>query len=488
MRSNVTLERTVCGAAPAADGLVRLLAPWDRARLRLTCRALAAAVPVRSCVPSMSAMVRAPGGGAALLRYGAGDVRPRWVHLLVAAEADAADGMRWLLSELGVVAQKVLQRLARAAARTGSAGVWRVLAPRLRLADHPCAGLWWLRDAMKGGSEPVAAEIAEAHADRMMPRDYMTEEAVFRLRFCFREAARRDMPSVLAPFLRRVERGPAQYVVARRAVQGAHFRMGGPLPVASGGDAASVLCAALLAGRVDLAPEIHRVLVATGGDVDVDMQRRLLECALQARRNAYETIDWLVGTLGLDLRELPPGLARSAVEADAPDALRWWIERTGSAPHHHVSRAIRRDSAACFAYLLELGTPPALGMFAEGVRSGSHRVMALLAARLRPLSAEQFLRLAGGLSSVSDATGVHAMSLLRRHALLPPPGVAFLRACADTALSRAELCALPMAGYRVDADALGWLDSVRPHCAGTPEDEWRALGHKLRARWDPSSI
>ena len=93
-----------------------------------------------------------------------------------------------------------------------------------------------------------------------------------------------------------------------------------------------------------------------------------------------------------------------------------------------------------------------------------------------------FVRLAIEISE-GECRGVRVMALLRRHALRPAPGPAFLDVCLCSLNGTRQLHALAMAGYRVDADERTWLDSVRPHCADVPDRDWQPQATLLRHLW-----
>ena len=466
-RAATSLACVVAVAAPAADRLVALLAPWDRARLRLVCRALAAAVPVGSCAPTLAAMVRARGAG--LLRYGAGDAHAGWTHVLVAVEADAADALRWLLRPGRCAAQDRTWELARLALGMGSVAAWRVVEPLL-----PRQGLGGastlLADACLGGCGVLVAERAAAAAYC----DDSHDDAHLALLGTIEQAWRMDTPDVLLPFLS----------FRHRTTLYGSFASGAAL--AMGRRELAEPCD--WAGR--LLPSSLLVAALRGGDLplaELALRRRPpLDAAVcyaaQARRNVPAVLEWAADARGaVD----PNEAARYAIRADAVDALRWLSRRAGLVPFsaHELLMACHHNAAACVAFLAdEAGVRPASETLCVALRSEAYRAAEAVAVRVAPLDAAAFVRLAVALSA-DRCGGVRAMALLRRHALLPAPGPAFLRACADSLRRTRELRALAMAGYRVDADARTWFDSVRPHCVGTPRRVWRTLAHVLHDRW-----
>ena len=476
------MSDVLAACVPAAERLVQLLAPWDRARLRLTCRALAAAVPARSCAPTLAAMVRAPGGGAALLRYCAGDARPCWVHALVAAEADAADALRWLLPRLDAVGSPVLaepwRQLARCALRWGSVAAWRVLEPRL--ADAGAAdGFALLEDAMCGGVESVAAERAALEAGRCGG----DVTGVIKV---LDTAIKTHAVGAIAPFLRPDISPPVRHVAGLAALCVGHRSLVEPcdwLPTYGPG---MLLRAALHGGERELAD----AAVAEAGGISAGDGRQLLSFAVSGRRDAPATIEWVVRAIGLEACRFDASdvraLASWAIRADSADALRWLVERAGLVPADpELSDACMQDAIACFRYLVDVaGVCVARDMLVDALYAVAPRTATAAAAILGGLDVDAFVSLATGCPDKRDGR-LRTASALRRRALLPAPGPAFLRACVHLP---EPLDVLVVAGYRVDADARTWLDSVRPHCAGTSRRVWRPLAHALRDRWRQRSL
>ena len=491
---DAALAVAVRAAAPLAALLVWLLAPWDRARLRLTCRALADAVPARSCALSLSAMVRA--GGAELLRYGAGDARPRGIHALIAAEADVADALRWM-ERCGLEAEKIGAMLTghraiaqpwsvvdptvsvlRAALAQGSVDVWHFAGGRSTRRSVFYAAVL-LVDAIRGGLASVAAEYAA---------DLVTATANLPAGSCpyaepllcdtIRAASRHRMPAVAATFLRLDGRFPR----ARRKATTALFRMGQGVLVGPCDWAAlfgpSLLRKAVMAGDAALADATLR-----GRAVLAGVRQRVLVWAARARRDAGAMLGWATAAFAFgadELRTQGPALARAAVGTDGVDALRWLVEHAGYVPGAAVVRkACKDDAAACIGYLMDRGLvdTPVRAMLGE-----SRRVTALVLARTRgPLAVDSYKAL-----MVSDeyrrspACTARTASLMRRHALPPAPGMRFLSMCLDAMHDETSLGMLAASGYRIDADLCTWLASVRPHCAGR---RWRPLATRLHTRW-----
>ena len=477
-RGHATLDRVLCDAAPAAALLVSLLAPWDRARLRLACRALADAVPAASCAPSMATMVRARGAG--LLRYGAGDARPCWAHVLIAVEADAADALRWLL---GSCVQwtgnpERMWLLKRLALRTGSAAAWRIVEP-LASRQWPHGLASPVKDACCGGSEPLIAECAAAAAAAIALHSDLLRCSPFGLH---RIMCREDLPTMLVPFLRLGTANWYARTAALAALAMGRRDLAEPCDWLTlyAGSRRDLLINALRGGDVALAEAVLR-----GGAVDDRLmsQEILLECAVRARRNTSAVLEWAMRTS----TRAPTVLSRNidrlqlcAIEADSVDALRWLTERTGHVPTAtQLDLACRHGAVKCIGHL---GVRPTPDMLREALLRQDDRAVAALARCMPPLDAVEFVRLVAGVSG-KKFRGLRAMTVLRRHALLPAPGPAFLVACLDLLCLPAGLGTLAAAGYRVDADERGWLDSVRPHCAGTLRRRWRSLARALRDRW-----
>ena len=483
---NTGLQRVVTGAVPVAARLVDLLVPWDRARLRLTCRALAETVPAAACAVSFSAMV-VRFGGAGLLRYGAGDARPCWAHVLVAVEADAADALRWLLGRFSVDHDRAwdLQCLA---LRTGSCAAWRIvkpLAPRATL-DGAMRLAW---QAVAGGSESLSAECAAAAAAK-------AEESPDALRPEFLCAVlywteRRDLPAaVLVPFLRLCGTGRLAHDNVQRITLAA-LRMGRrdlaePCDWQARFEPLSLLKDAVRVGDLALA---EAALSALGETLTTDARLGVL---CHAFRGTPATIEWTMRRLAIDAAYLEQELHRVLLAVlgwDAVDALRWLVEHTGHVPvATYMGVACANDAVGCIAYLAEKGVCPTWDMLYAALEQDVHRAACAVFSRLDRADVAAFVRVVKKLAAYKTSGVVRCAAMLRRHALLPAPGPAFLRACLDSLRGRWELGALVVAGYRIDADARTWLDSVRPHCAGTPRRVWRPLAHALYDRYRHQSL
>ena len=471
-------------AAPLAERLVWLLAPWDRARLRLTCRALAAAVPAASCAPTLAAMVRAPGGGAALLRWGAGDARPCRAHVLVAAEADA---LRWLLAQdaAGALASPLsLQERVRCALPLGGDAARRALRQvcDLREYDHRVMTM----DLIDTGPASAAAELAAAGARRWVGRHAWMAYGVLEA------ACAKRMVLAVAPFLH----PDADTTIRRRArlvaLRLGHRALAEPCDWLREYPPLVLMCVAL-SGELGLADAALR---HGGGRVPEEHRWTVLAEAMCAGDGFPVAIEWAVCAVGPEacrrtLAEQASAMIRSAVRADSVDALRWLTEHAGLAyGASELEGVCVWDAAACFAYLAgEGGVCVTRGMLLDTLVRGSHRTAAAAAALLGGLDAAAFVHLAAASSTTASSRFGHlcrrarTADALRRRALLPPPGPAFLRACADALQLPEQLDVLVAAGYRVDADVRTWFDSVRPHCAGTPRRLWAPLAHTLHRRY-----
>ena len=496
------LTHTVSEATPVAERLVGLLAPWDRARVRLTCRALAAAVPARSCAGSLSAMVRA--GGAELLRYGAGDARPCWTHVLIAVEADAADALRWMLrcdddDRSGDVDRgraphrwrSVALDVPRVALRMGSVAVWRLLGPSpspSRAEAPPCYPFMLLCDAIQGGAESLVVECAAAAAGAASAH---IDPSLWR--FMVHCATVTNMSAAIEPFLRPSDdRPPWLSDAAARAA----LRMGRRDLLAPHDWRAMLgitfLKDAVHGGQLDLAEAALR-----DGVFNACTDRALLRQAMEARCNSPAVIEWAVATCRLSALTLPRDTrhwARVAIDHDGAAALRWLVERAAYAPDDAMlDYACRADAVACVRYLhRELAMRPTQSAFTAALAEGAHHAASVVAPCVAPLDAQAFVALIRGPDAavvaghvVFTSTTRHAlraMAMLRRHRLLPTPDAGFLRLCATELHKAHELRMLAVAGYPVDTPELrGWLDFVRPRCAPGSCHEQDAAD--LHARW-----
>ena len=499
--ADASLPRVAAVASPAVNLLVALLAPWDRARLRLTCRALADAVPVAACAPTLSAMA-VRGGGAGLLRYGAGGARPHLVHCQIAADADTADALRWLVGRVAV-SQRDAWGLQYGALLAASGDAWRV-ASALPSLPGAFPALLLAAYAILGGSEALAAECA-ARAAEAAGSFRGLEPSV--LRDVLNGAALRNFPGVLA---------------ALRRLRGANVHPARDDDDDHGHDAygmfESVALTALAMGRGDLVEpcdwdalfepmDLLRAAVRSGDVAAAEallprcaepaadtLHRELLPAAMQCRGDAGAMLDWVASRTSVGAERLvrkvrcslegASGKYRLGAVDDRIGALRWLAERGGFVrATAMLAVACRSDAVSCAEYLVGgLGARPTTEMLGCALAYGSYRVAAFLAVRVGPLDAAAFVRLVNDIPSGPHA--VRAMALLRRHGLLPAPDPVFLRECVCRLRARPQqLGALAAAGYRVDGDAREWIDSVRPHCAGTPLRQWRPLAYMLRRRF-----
>ena len=484
------MPRVVAEAAPVATRLVELLAPWDRARLRLTCRALADAVPATSCAPTLAAMV-VRDGGRGLLRYGAGDVRPCRGHVLVAMEANAADALRWLVARgPSPLRPEGVWSMAQQSLTWGHDAVWRVLesmvAPE-RLAERP---IMMLSHAIDGGSEALIAERAAAAASRPLatttdrdayhynPDDYDADDYGFS--YVMERAAQSGAVGAITPFLR----FPTGSYLRRQAALAALAMGRRDLAEPCDWTAISprrLLECAVLGGELALAEAALRTLPAAPG---VMMP---LYAAMGRRCWTPAVAEWAYAACGTDLGVHGDSMARHvAASQDSVDALRWLVEHTGYVPTDAALRAAcDADALACIEYLLDVGVPPTRDMLVDAMKAGAWRAAGALGARLGPLDVTEF----AVLTTHGQKAAWDAVRALRRSALLPPPGPAFLQEFSGPGSVgysddiRWVMRVLLAAGYRLDADMRQWLDSVRPHCAGTATRRWRPLARALYHRW-----
>ena len=478
---DTSLPRVLATTAPAVALLVWLLAPWDRARLRQTCRALADAVPAAACAPTLSAMVQRA-GGAGLLRYGAGDARPCWVHALIAVETDAADALRWLLGQFPMDRLRA-RELRRLALLTGSAAAWRIVEP-LEPRDTLTHALLLAGYAAQGGSESLAAECAAKAAVAAASEESPDDADTGYLETFLHWVERRNLPAALAPFLRVGEAGLMAHDDYGRRVALLALGMGRrdlaePCDWQARHEPQPLLEAAVRGGDVAMAEALL-------SGAHVGRGRALLWQAVQCTRGMPAMAEWVLSRMeDVDPAHITLTMDHGMLARDAVDALRWLVERHGYAPTAAMLDMARQyDAVACAAYLgVVLGIRPTTETLCRALTDSAYRVAAHLAADVEPLDARAFVHLVAGVAGNPDR-GTRAMALLRRRALLPAPDPVFLGACLCSLRGASMHRALAAAGYRVDADEREWVDSVRPHCAGTPLRQWRPLAYMLRDRYE----
>lgn len=486
--AGLTLERVAAETAPFRDRLVELLAPWDRARLRTACRTLADVVPARSCAPSLWAMVCAGDGGAALLRHGAGDARPSWIHAQLAAAADAADALRWLLARRPDWAtdgdrMSALKRLTRLSA---SVEAWRVVASLVRSPTLLEAEMAF-HTGCEHGPEALAAECAaELSAALTSVSGELSDSAKDGLRETMRVAEMRNVPAALVRLLYAVDEGGRNAATRWCA---AHAR-----------------CYLLALGRRELAEPFdwHSVEPATlvlyavqGGELALAEEGLLRHpqwrgscycAAAGAHRGTRAVLDWASARAGgRRCDDDEDRMKHCAILSDVAETLRWLSEHTSlKFDAGDLWSACFRDAVDCAAYLMDdVGVRPTTGMLATALDCGAHRVAAAVGVRTGPLTVAEYVKML--LQRVAtDGPDVRATGLLRRLSLLPPPDMVFLRAFLDDRAMQTQprLLALALAGYRVCAsDRRAWLASVAPHCPAALEGVWRPLAHRLYNLW-----
>lgn len=462
--SRPALSDAVESAAPAAQLLLAVLAPWDRARLRLVCHALAAAVPARSCAPTLAAMVRAPDGGAALLRYGAGDARPRWVHALVAVEADAADALRWMLGMRPDWPQ--IRRLQELALRWGSAASWHVLRPMASATSCLAEASALLNDALAGRSVALVAECAATAAALVAraatPAGLDDDEA--RPLACALYAARPADVAVAAatPFLR-PDVGRALGREARLvALRAGHRALAEPYDWVDAADGRlRLLFAALRGGDLGLAQEARE---AHGAPLLAFEQHLCATSALMAPRNLVAAVRWVTCTMGFDGGDTEsPVQQEILLRCDAVDGLCYLVQRTGIRPADAMlHEACLHGAAACVRYLVDdVGLVPTRDMLLDTLLAGHYDALAALAAHAAPLGVAELVDLLGQSKMSEEGRVVRAVAALRRHALLPPPGPELARALLAMWPSQPalEYVAAAATGHPVDADHRAWMDA-----------------------------
>ena len=516
---HAVLPVVVAASAPFADGLLALLAPWVRARLRLTCRALADAVPAGSCAPTLTAMVRA--GGAGLLRWGAGDARPCWTHVLVAVEADAADALRWMCTTMadrlpdattnttttegGALLRPLVDQLQEFALERGSVASWPVLRaltpPATSLAD--AARL--LRHAIRGGSRVLIAGCAATVAD-LAPQQRSPPSAAEShvLHDMLYTARNRGAVEAVLPFLR--ARPDSGYDTIAHHARLMALGMGQraltePYDWLDAVHYDQVLINAMFGGEVTLAAAALQTYDLLADDEARDY---IMRCAMKICRNVRPMLEWAASALHRTERDLRRGFdeyADAAICADREDALRWLVERTGCGPRAHLlACAYRHGAAACVRYLVdETGLVPTRNMLLDALCASDRRALPSLVpdADAGPLGVSELVWQLGRLSQ-NDERLVCAVSALRRYAWLPPPGTELAEALGEMRPPEVALRYAVAAGYPVDADERAWDDFVVRHgpaaAHGEEEDaaheeedkvrlRWRLCAHELRALW-----
>ena len=351
-----SLEDVMRSAAPAAGRVLRLLAPWDRARLRTASRALAAAVPVGSCAPCPTAMLRR--GGPGLFVNGAPFGPPCEQDLYAALAADNPHAVRWLLGQRRVFARAFSDwALVKLAVAYGSVAVLRALLDR---RPSPC-DLALLLETMPSKREAAVLELARATLPLLDARagDYGDNlDAIAGVASCH------GYPSVMEELS--VCAGAA--FNDRPPCVGAALRVGLSRLVDARGRARMTdgpLYWAVMAGdRAWAAEELLRTPAPLVG------VRELVASAAGSTR-AYDMLCLVHGAAAAADSSTPDGDAPTRAWQDrvlgdamrlsldpSAGALRWLVERTGFVPgRRHLSKAIRYDAVSHVTPLARLVRP-----------------------------------------------------------------------------------------------------------------------------------
>ena len=464
-----TLDGVARCAEPAAQRLVWLLPPWDRARLRLTCRALAAAVPTEACYPTLTAMARA--GGAALLRYDvpapAGATLGK-THARVAVVSDNADALAWM-EACGAFAWRTdpahASWLVDESLAAGSARALRFALDRS--GRRPDYGM--LRQCRGGWSGALARELVAPLVAE--PSSYAVGDIVETVEALGEIAIPTEVPLVVGALLDAWPRRPLPAAVAALAL------MAGLRARAEPADweatcGIRLLGLALVGGALDLAERALAAGLWPGGASLDDALMHASYCA----RDAPAVLAWVRSrssgvfrTSRIDCESLAFG----AIEGDADAMLRWLVERDDDdddddddgggrlAPRsYHLYHAIDADSPRVVSFLVGALCVSPTKTLADALCSGSFATAEALAPLATPLDVTTFVDVA-----LRCRWRARAMLLLRRHGLTPPPTRELLARCVADLGPAGRLAALAEAGYRVDGDLAQWTDSLRPHLA-----------------------
>ena len=490
-----TLPDTLLAAAPAAERLLRLLAPWDRARLRATSCALAGVVPHALCAPCLSAMLRH--GGPALFRHDA--TPPAGValcadHLYDAVAADNAHAVRWLR------ASAAIPDAPSAAAIVDTAAQWDSRAVLCALLDEEprlCTGKV-LRTALREMRGQVASEVL----GRILRRPHGDEHLVditLVATFCglasvVEDAVRaHSAAAAAAPHQRQSGAAAATEAAAAAA------RVGWVDDNDPSAHPMHRIQRLVRAGNLPLAESVASAMFATQPHAfDYDLVR----VAADAPR-AYDALRWAhaflaargVGAHAMAISYAPPLLHGPEPGARGPTwnetlaniavgnrsdptagAIRWLEEHAGFVPDTaHLGAAIGHRSVHAVRYLMGRLRPP-LASLAEAlvkcVLQKSWRMADLMAAAVAGAGGhhvgrtdDAFAWLLVRVLSANDRCRAYAAALLRRHGLLRSLGGVFLSEIDHYVLSDRELRALAAAGCRLDADRAAWLDWLWPERA-----------------------
>ena len=461
-------------AAPAVERILRLLLPWDRARLRAVSRALAAAVPAETCAPCFSAMLRR--GGPALFRYDDDYLgyTPANYDVYDAVVADNPHAVRWLCRHASISGLPSTRKLVKLAVRCGSITVLCAL-----LDAHPRhCDTDVLHMAVTAGRERESLEllrrILRTRDDKGGPERRIALDRVANA------AARAGLPGVVEAILRTAAPGDR----TRRLVNRELFLQD---------PERERIAWAIRAGDVARAELLIRA--ATCPPVTV-LWWVLLDVAAHSSR-AYDMLCWTrdamcAGGCDPDGREAEvPGwrdrVFQCAIHAHADTsvgALRWLVDCAGFVPCcYDVMKAMDADNAPCVGYLARhicpalspIGEILAYYLFEQLVRAlehGHRRTAEALADALAdgatPANADDDMPVLLQIGSCADPElRAYAVAVLRRRGLVSPlpHGGEFLRMCDRESLTANQLAVLASAGYRLDADRTAWLDWLWPERA-----------------------
>ena len=482
------LPDTLLAAVPAAERLLRLLAPWDRARLRATSRVLAGVVPRALCAPCLSAMLRH--GGPALFRH---DARPPAGvalcadHLYDAVAADNPHAVRWLRASAAIPDAPSAGEIVDVAARWDSRAVLCAL-----LDEEPrlCTDKV-LRTALRAMREHVATELLgrllrRPHGDERLG-DITIEAVFYGLASVVEDAVRAH--SAAAP--RQGQSGAAATTAAARVGW-----VDGDDPSAHPMDR---IKQAIRAGNLPLAESVASAMSAKLPRV---FAHALVQMATDAPR-AYDALRWAhaflaargVGPHTLAISYVPPTLYGPEPGARDPTwnetladvavgnrndptagAVRWLEEHAGVVPDiAHLESASKHRSVHAVRHLVGRLRPQLavlVKMLAECLLRNFWRMADLMAAAVAVASGhhadrtdDAFAWLLLHVLSADDRCRAYAAALLRRHGLLRSLGGAFLREVDRCTPSARHLGALAAAGCRLDADRAAWLDWLWPERA-----------------------
>lgn len=483
-----TLDAVACHAEPAAQRLVLLLAPWERARLRLTCKALAGTVPAEACFPTLAAMARA-GTRVALLRYDmpAPSFTPLTkAHARIAVANDNDDALAWM-EACGAFAWGTDPAhggwlLDEALAAGGVRAVRFALDRSGRRPDvvmlRCCKGRWTAELA----ALLVGPVVAALPPERLSYFEQGGSKAYEIYDMLSGTTMLRENAVVWGALLDAWPRRPLPAVVAEVALlEGLRERVEPVDWEAICGLA--LISHAVKAGALDLA---ERGL-AVFPPADNTYERQLLYMAVYSCSYAPSVIEWLlyrlpnlVLTLVLESR----ALVNAAIDADADDVLRWLADNklldagTPALVLPCVQRAIGADSPRAVSFLVDALRASPAETLVDALCRGSFATAEAMARRASaPLGAAEFGKVAH-----RCPRRALAMLLLRRHGLLPPPSRELLESCLADPVPVGLLTALVEAGYCLGGDLAGWVESLPAPADRAEEHGWTDLARAVFER------